>query len=226
LSLEAAACDFVPAGGRRNPASNRENSDRLVWMSFATVHLPCQHSQASSRCAEVTINDDVALRGQRRIKTKFWHWAWLPAVDADASRLCAGSILGPAVYSPAGEPSPTTLYAARGRLIPFNSNSPTGSTVTAFSTFVSTRGLIKICPGFASSQAERQHWTPSRWPHNRTGPRSRWCLVSQIRRASSPIHSGHCRSTRVRCRMVNLIRGRCLTAAANVSRALSRLLPA
>ena len=40
----------------------------------------------------------------------------------------------------------TTLYAARGRLIPFNSNSPTGSTVTAFSTFVSTRGLIRICP--------------------------------------------------------------------------------
>ena len=47
----------------------------------------------------------------------------------------------------------TTLYAARGRLIPFNSNSPTGSTFTAFSTFVSTRGLIKICPGFASSHS-------------------------------------------------------------------------
>jgi hypothetical protein len=29
----------------------------------------------------------------------------------------------------------STLYAAKGRLIPFNSNSPTGSTVTAFSTF-------------------------------------------------------------------------------------------
>ena len=40
--------------------------------------------------------------------------------------------------------APTTLYAARGRLIPFNSNSPTGSTFTAFSTFVSTQGLIKI----------------------------------------------------------------------------------
>src|SRR6202043_1578137 len=37
-----------------------------------------------------------------------------------------------------GEPTPITLYAAKGRLIPFNSNSPTGSTVTAFSTFVST----------------------------------------------------------------------------------------
>ena len=34
----------------------------------------------------------------------------------------------------------TTLYAARGRLIPFNSNSPTGSIFTAFSTFVKTRG--------------------------------------------------------------------------------------
>jgi hypothetical protein len=38
-----------------------------------------------------------------------------------------------------------TLYAASGRLIPFNSNSPTGSTVTAFSTFVSTRELMRIC---------------------------------------------------------------------------------
>ena len=47
----------------------------------------------------------------------------------------------------------TTLYAASGRLIPFNSNWPTGSTLTAFSTFVSTRGLIKICPGFASSHS-------------------------------------------------------------------------
>ena len=46
----------------------------------------------------------------------------------------------------------STLYAARGRLMPLSVNSPTGSTVTAFSTFVSTRGLIKICPGLASSQ--------------------------------------------------------------------------
>jgi NAD(P)-dependent dehydrogenase (short-subunit alcohol dehydrogenase family) len=50
------------------------------------------------------------------------------------------------------ETAPTTLYAARGRLIPFNSNSPTGSTFTAFSTLVSTRALIRICPGLASSQ--------------------------------------------------------------------------
>jgi hypothetical protein len=47
----------------------------------------------------------------------------------------------------------TTLYAAKGRLIPFNSNSPTGSTVTASSTFVSTRGLMRICPGLASSHS-------------------------------------------------------------------------
>ena len=32
----------------------------------------------------------------------------------------------------------------------FNSNSPTGLTFTASSTFVSTRGLIRIRPGFAS----------------------------------------------------------------------------
>jgi len=37
--------------------------------------------------------------------------------------------------------------------MPLSVNSPTGSTVTAFSTFVSTRGLIKIWPGFASSQS-------------------------------------------------------------------------
>ena len=51
------------------------------------------------------------------------------------------------------ETAAMTLYAARGRLIPFNSNSPTGSTFTAFSTFISTRGLIRICPGLASSQS-------------------------------------------------------------------------
>ena len=50
------------------------------------------------------------------------------------------------------ETAPRTLYAASGRLIPFNSNSPTGSTFTAFSTFINTRGLIRICPGLASSQ--------------------------------------------------------------------------
>src|SRR5215469_15309857 len=37
---------------------------------------------------------------------------------------------------------------------------------------------------------------------------------------------GHRRRTRVLCRMVNLIRGRCLMAFAKTSRALSRLLPA
>ena len=39
------------------------------------------------------------------------------------------------------------------------------------------------------------------------------------------VHSGCCCSTRVRCLIVSLIRGRCLTASANSSRALSRLLP-
>ena len=47
----------------------------------------------------------------------------------------------------------TTLYAASGRLIPFSTNSPTGSTFTTSSTFVSTRGLMRICPGFASSHS-------------------------------------------------------------------------
>jgi hypothetical protein len=55
--------------------------------------------------------------------------------------------------SPAAYATATTLYAASGRLIPFNSNSPTGSTFTAFSTFVSTRGLMRICPGLASSHS-------------------------------------------------------------------------
>jgi hypothetical protein len=49
-------------------------------------------------------------------------------------------VSGPAGYSRACEPTPTTVYAAGGRLIPFNSNSPIGSTFTAFSTFINTRG--------------------------------------------------------------------------------------
>ena len=45
------------------------------------------------------------------------------------------------------------VVSRRGRLIPFNSNSPTGSTVTAFSTAASTRGLMSICQALASSQS-------------------------------------------------------------------------
>jgi hypothetical protein len=45
------------------------------------------------------------------------------------------------------------FYAARGGLIPFNSNAPTGSTFTAFSTFMSTHGLIGFDPSLASSQS-------------------------------------------------------------------------
>ena len=40
-----------------------------------------------------------------------------------------------------------------------------------------------------------------------------------------PNHSGHCCNTRVRCRIVSLIRDRCLIAAVKTSRPLSRLLP-
>jgi hypothetical protein len=50
-------------------------------------------------------------------------------------------------------PAPSTLYAARGRPIPISANSPTGSTVKAFSSAISTRGLIRICPGLASSRS-------------------------------------------------------------------------
>jgi hypothetical protein len=46
-----------------------------------------------------------------------------------------------------------TLYAAKGRLIPLSVNSPTGSTFTASSMAISTRGVRRICPGFASSQS-------------------------------------------------------------------------
>lgn len=45
-----------------------------------------------------------------------------------------------------------------------------------------------------------------------------------IPRQQLPI--GHSCNTRVRCRMVSLIRGRCLTAAAKMACALPRLLPA
>ena len=37
---------------------------------------------------------------------------------------------------------------------------------------------------------------------------------------------GHSSSTRVRCRIVSRMRGRCLTVVTKISRALSRLLPA
>ena len=50
-----------------------------------------------------------------------------------------------------------TLYAASGPLIPLSANSPTRSTSTAFSIFVSTRGLIRICPGWRRRRAERRH---------------------------------------------------------------------
>ena len=39
-----------------------------------------------------------------------------------------------------------------GRRMPLSSNSPTGSTFTASSTAMNTRGLMRICPGLASSQ--------------------------------------------------------------------------
>src|SRR5271169_506142 len=41
-------------------------------------------------------------------------------------------------------PAASTLYAASGRRMPLSENSPTGSTVTASSTAISTRGLIRI----------------------------------------------------------------------------------
>jgi hypothetical protein len=50
-----------------------------------------------------------------------------------------------------------TLHAASGRLIPLSANSPTRSTSTAFSIFVSTRGLIRICPEWRRRRAERRH---------------------------------------------------------------------
>jgi len=52
------------------------------------------------------------------------------------------------------ETAASTLYAARGRPIPLSVNSPTGSTVTASLTAVKTRGLIRICPGLASSPGQ------------------------------------------------------------------------
>ena len=40
--------------------------------------------------------------------------------------------------------------------MPFNSNSPTGSTLTASSTATSTRGLMRICPAWPHRKAERR----------------------------------------------------------------------
>jgi hypothetical protein len=37
--------------------------------------------------------------------------------------------------------------------MPLSEKSPTGSTAMSFSTVIKTRGLIRICPDFASSQS-------------------------------------------------------------------------
>jgi hypothetical protein len=60
--------------------------------------------------------------------------------------------------------------------------------------------------------------------HSRVGVSRRFRLAPGRLRPPFFHASGHSSNTRVRCRMVNLIRGRCLTAAANISRALSRLI--
>jgi hypothetical protein len=54
-------------------------------------------------------------------------------------QLADRTLLPPAPHL-SDELAATTLYAARGHLMPCNSNSPTGSTFTALSTFISTRG--------------------------------------------------------------------------------------
>ena len=52
--------------------------------------------------------------------------------------------------------APTTLYAASGRLIPFNSNSPTGSTFYGVLDRHQHTGADRsICPGLASSQSRK-----------------------------------------------------------------------
>src|SRR5215469_14418140 len=47
----------------------------------------------------------------------------------------------------------STLYAVIGRRMPLRLNSPTSSMVMVLSTASMTRGLIRICPGLASSQS-------------------------------------------------------------------------
>src|SRR5262249_12437910 len=77
-----------------------------------------------------------------------------PVVDRrEADRGLAAACPDRANGNSVHETAAITLYAAIGRLIPFNSNSRTGSTFTAFSTFINTRGLIRIWPGFASSHS-------------------------------------------------------------------------
>ena len=60
----------------------------------------------------------------------------------------------------------STLYAASG-LIPFNSNSPTGSTCTAFSTFIKTLGLMRDLSGLGFVAEPRGHGFAT--PGNRYG---------------------------------------------------------
>ena len=92
---------------------------------------------------------------------------------AFASIRSAATALAPATafrFQTSEDEAASTLYAAKGRLIPFNSNSPTGSTFTAFSTFISTRRAdedlaparsftIKQAPCSSALQGEgKQRW--------------------------------------------------------------------
>ncbi len=54
-----------------------------------------------------------------------------------------GSVRAASAYR-LGDAAERTLWAAMGRRIPLSSNSPTGSTLTASSTAIKTRGLISI----------------------------------------------------------------------------------
>src|SRR6478752_7690697 len=65
--------------------------------------------------------------------------------------------------------------------MPLSANSPTCSTFTAFSTFVSTRGLLRFARALLHLTAGRQHWKPSRWRHNGSELCRAWRTRAQYR---------------------------------------------
>jgi hypothetical protein len=121
---KAPACGSASDRGKANPFAIRTDSYTRAGRRSASGIGPidaCASARVSREVAESLTK--VPTAGHAKRLSVLFRCSLSQAVEATA---------------------PTTLYAASGRLIPFNSNSPTGSTFTASSTAISTRGLMRI----------------------------------------------------------------------------------
>jgi hypothetical protein len=83
-------------------------------------------------------------------------------------------------------------------------------------------------PGLLLTSGSRQSDIPNLRGYNRLSRALTSAAIglSPVRFTGAFHRGGHCCKIRVRCLIVSLIRGRCLTVMTKISRALSRLLPA